>query len=61
VDIAWIKLEGYDGATATSTQRPWGLEERDPKSGEVVALEMWKASDRLPPELLSLLPRPGAQ
>jgi uncharacterized protein YuzE len=58
VDIAWIRFEGYDGRTAVSTQEEWGLEERDPSSGEVVALEMWRASERLPSELLALLPAP---
>jgi uncharacterized protein YuzE len=60
VDIAWIRFEGYDGRSAVSTQEEWGLEERDPLSGDVVALELWQASTRLPRELLSLLPSPPA-
>jgi uncharacterized protein YuzE len=59
VDIAWIRFEGYDGRTAVSTQEEWGLEERDRTSGDVVALELWRASTRLPSELLALLPAPG--
>jgi uncharacterized protein YuzE len=58
VDIAWIRFDGYEGTIARSAERPWGLEERDPQSGEIVALEMWRASERLPAEFLSLLPGP---
>jgi uncharacterized protein YuzE len=58
VDVAWIRFDGYDGKTAVSAQHPWGLEERDGATQEIVALEMWKASERLPAEFLSLLPRP---
>ena len=57
-DIAWIRFEGYDGRTAVSEEKPWGLEERDPDTGELVAIEIWQASDHLPAALLSLLPAP---
>jgi uncharacterized protein YuzE len=60
VDIAWLRFEGYDGATAVSSERPWGLEERDPDSGQVVAIEIWGASKTLPEAFLALLPEPGA-
>jgi uncharacterized protein YuzE len=59
VDIAWIRFEGHDGGTARAVEHPWGLEERDPRSGEIVALELWNASGRLPAEFLSLFPSPG--
>jgi uncharacterized protein YuzE len=60
VDIAWIRFEGYNGATAVSSEHSWGLEERDPESGKVVAVEIWRASETLPAGFLSLLPEPGA-
>ncbi len=60
VDIAWIRFEGYHGATAVSAEQSWGLEERDPESGRVVAVEIWRASNLLPAALLSLLPPPHA-
>jgi uncharacterized protein YuzE len=59
VDIAWIRFDGYDGRSVVSTEEGWGLEERDPATGEVVALELWRASERLPAELLAMLPAPA--
>lgn len=58
VDIVWVRFEAYNGETAVSSAHPWGLEERDSESGQVVAVEIWRASERLPPAFLSLLPRP---
>jgi uncharacterized protein YuzE/DNA-binding CsgD family transcriptional regulator len=58
VDIAWIRFAGYEGGTAVSSEKPWGLEERDAETGSVVAVEIWHASERLPNAFLALLPEP---
>lgn len=57
-DIAWIRFDAYDGSTAVSSEELWGLEERDRDTGEVVALEIWRARQTLPSGFLKLLPRP---
>lgn len=59
-DIAWLRLEGFDGQRVFGEDHPWGLIERDRETGEVVAVEFWRASERLPAELLDALPRPQA-
>lgn len=57
-DIAWIRFDAYDGSLAVSSEEPWGLEERDPDTGDVVALEIWRARQTFPAGFLKLLPRP---
>ncbi len=42
-------------------ERPWGLIERNAATNRVVGLEYWKASERLPAELLDALPSPPAR
>lgn len=36
----------------------WGLIDHDSATDEVVAVEVWSASKRLPPEVLATLPAP---
>lgn len=60
-DIAWVRFEGYDPSTAVGEQTDSGLKELDPTTGEVVGLEFWQASQRLPAELLRMLPPPQVQ
>ena len=60
-DIAWLRLEGWAPERVRVEKRPWGLIERDRQSGRVVGLEYWKASERLPAELLEALPTPPAR
>ena len=60
-DIAWVRFESYDGSSAVAEEMPWGLREVDKSSGEVVALEFWQASERLPADLLKLLPPPQVE
>lgn len=55
-DIAWLRFEGFDPETVVSEEVDFGL--RELVDGRVVGLEYWKASERLPAELLRLLPRP---
>ena len=57
-DIAWVRFEGHDPATAVGEEIAVGLREVDPATGKVVGLEFWEASRRLPAELLRMLPPP---
>jgi uncharacterized protein YuzE len=57
-DIAWLRFEGYDPATVISEEVEFGLRELDPNDHHVVGLEYWRASERLPAELLRMLPGP---
>jgi uncharacterized protein YuzE len=57
-DIAWLLFEGYDRATVISEEVDFGLREIDPSDRHVVGLEYWRASERLPAELLRMLPGP---
>ncbi len=59
-DIAWLRFEGYDGATVVSEEIETGLRDVDPQTGRVVGLEYWHASHTLPRELLAMLPPPSA-
>lgn len=58
-DIAWLRFEGYDPATAVSEEVETGLRDIDPSTGRVVGLEYWRASETLPSDLLRSLPPPG--
>lgn len=60
-DIAWIRFEGYDPSTAVGEESESGLRELDPATGEVVGLEFWQASRRLPAEFLRMLPPPQVE
>lgn len=60
-DIAWVRFEGYDPRTAVGEQTDSGLRELDPMTGEVVGLEFWQASQRLPAEFLRMLPPPQVE
>ncbi len=57
-DIAWLRFEGYDPATVVAEQTDFGLREQDPADRRLVGLEYWRASERLPAELLLMLPAP---
>lgn len=55
-DIAWIPTRTRPAAPpVSSTERPWGLTDRD-SDGAVVGVEIWDASTRLPAPILSALP-----
>jgi uncharacterized protein YuzE len=56
-NIAWLRTEPFDGATVRSEEAEHGLVDRDPE-GNVVGVEIWGASERLPAALLELLPPP---
>lgn len=60
-DIAWVRLDGWDPARVRVEEQAWGLIERERETGRVVGLEYWRASERLPSELLDALPAPPAR
>jgi len=60
-DIAWVRFEGYDPSTAVAEETEAGLRELDPSTGEIVGLEFWKASGRLPADFLRMLPPPQVE
>jgi uncharacterized protein YuzE len=55
-DIAWLPTG--DSSEVVSEEVEWGLIDHDAKSDEVVAIEIWSASERLPAEVLASLPDP---
>ncbi|MHB1538407.1 MAG: DUF2283 domain-containing protein [Solirubrobacteraceae bacterium] len=57
-DIAWVRFEGYDPKVVVAEQTESGLRELDPATGEIVGLEFWQASQRLPADFLKMLPPP---
>jgi uncharacterized protein YuzE len=57
-DIAWVRFDGWEKDRVRVERADKGLIERDRTSGRVLGLEFWKASERLPRELLDALPSP---
>lgn len=57
-DIAWLRFEDYHRATVVAEETEFGLRELDPSDKHVVGLEYWRASERLPGDLLRMLPSP---
>lgn len=55
-DIAWLRIGVAD--TVVSEEVGWGLLDHDSNTDEVVGIEIWAASSRLPAELLAQLPAP---
>jgi uncharacterized protein YuzE len=56
-DIAWLPTGRSDDVISEEVE--WGLVDHDSGTDEIVAVEVWSASKRLPPELLAILPEPG--
>jgi|HubBroStandDraft_4_1064222.scaffolds.fasta_scaffold23014_3 uncharacterized protein YuzE len=57
-DIAWLPTGESEDVLSEETS--WGLIDHDATTDEVVALEIWTASKRLPQAVLDALPAPGA-
>jgi len=57
-DIAWVPTGKSDDVV--SEEVGWGLIDHDAGTDEVVGIEVWAASKRLPPELLATLPAPAS-
>lgn len=60
-DIAWVRFEGYDPGAAVAEETEAGLRELDPSTGEIVGLEFWEASRKLPADFLRMLPPPQVE
>jgi uncharacterized protein YuzE len=60
-DIAWVRFEGYDPSTVVAEESDVGLRELDPATGQVVGLEFWEASGKLPADFLHMLPPPQVE
>jgi uncharacterized protein YuzE len=60
-DIAWVRFETYDPSTAVAEQTEAGLRELDANSGEIVGLELWRASLTLAADFLAMLPPPQVE
>jgi uncharacterized protein YuzE len=56
-DIAWLPTG--ESEHVVSEEVEWGLIDHDATTDEVVAVEIWTASKRLPQAVLDALPRPG--
>jgi len=56
VDIAWVQIAEHGDAETFAEDHSWGLIVRDRGTETVVGFELWKASERLPAELLAALP-----
>jgi uncharacterized protein YuzE len=56
-DIAWLPTG--DSTDVVSEEVEWGLIDHDATTDEVVAIEVWSASKRLPAEVLATLPAPS--
>ncbi len=57
-DIAWLRFEDSDPATVVAEEVEFGLLELDAGDRHLVGLEYWRASQRLPADLLRMLPSP---
>jgi uncharacterized protein YuzE len=55
-DIAWLPTG--DSVRVVSEEVEWGLIDHDEVTGEIVAVEIWAASERLPQAILDALPAP---
>jgi uncharacterized protein YuzE len=60
-DIAWVRFESYDPVIAVAEETEAGLRELDPSTGEIVGLEFWEASRKLPADFLRMLPPPQVE
>ncbi len=56
-DIAWLPTGASDRVVSEEVE--WGLIDHDATTDEIVAVEIWAASKRLPQAVLDALPRPG--
>ena len=59
-DVASLRFEHYDPATAVAEKTNYGFRELDIAHREVVGLQYWQASRNLPGELLAMLPPPAS-
>jgi uncharacterized protein YuzE len=55
-DIVWLPTGDSDQVVSEEVE--WGLIDHDATTDEIVAVEIWGASKRLPRAILDALPRP---
>ena len=55
-DIVWLPTGASNSVVSEEVE--WGLIDHDSLTDEVVAVEIWTASERLPRAILDALPRP---
>jgi uncharacterized protein YuzE len=58
-DIAWLPTGASESVVSEEVE--WGLIDHDSVTDEVVAVEIWGASKRLPRAILDALPRPSGR
>jgi uncharacterized protein YuzE len=56
-DIAWLPTGNSERVVSEEVE--WGLIDHDATTDEIVAVEIWAASERMPRAILDALPRPG--
>jgi uncharacterized protein YuzE len=54
-DIAYLRVRIAHGPVR-SVEHPWGLEDYDEETGDLVGLEVWSASKVLPTDIVAALP-----
>jgi uncharacterized protein YuzE len=57
-DIAWLPTG--ESSDVVSEEVEWGLIDHDWATDGVVAIEVWSAGKRFPPEILATLPAPAS-
>jgi uncharacterized protein YuzE len=57
-DIAWLRFDDYDPTTVIAEETDFGLRELSMTDRQLIGLEYWRASERLPADLLAMLPAP---
>jgi len=61
IGIASLDLDGCGATQVFAEEHEWGLLLRARTDDRVVGVEIWRASERLPGELLVALPAPAAE
>jgi uncharacterized protein YuzE len=56
-DIAWVPTGASERVVSEEVE--WGLIDHDAATDEIVAVEIWAASKRVPQAILDALPKPG--
>ncbi|HXN37779.1 MAG TPA: DUF2283 domain-containing protein [Solirubrobacteraceae bacterium] len=56
-DIAWLPTGRSEDVVSEEVE--WGLIDHDAATDDIVAVEIWAASERLPQAILDALPRPA--
>ncbi len=55
-DIAWLPTGSAESVVSEEVE--WGLIDHDAETDEIVAVEIWAASKRMPKAVLDALPAP---